>query len=366
MNRSQTRNTHRTIGRALLALAVVAVLSAPLSAGVIKESRQFTGQSLEVRNLIGEVKVEGHSGKDFIVEITIQGADANEGLISIEDTGDTLTLVFPREGSFVYPRLGSGSRTNISMSSDSNGWLSDVMGSLMKRGRIEVRGSGSGIEVWADLVIKVPAGRELTVLHGVGEVKANDVDGDVDLRVRSGHASARKINGKTVVDTGSGHVVVEDIRGNLLVDTGSGHVEASRIDGDDVNIDTGSGHVEIDDVRTRMLRVDTGSGRVDATAVSTDAANIDTGSGGVRLQLDRMGTGNFRIDTGSGGIRLDLPSDASAEFEAETGSGGIDIDIAGGVEMRRKERNSARFSVGGGGGARVVLDTGSGGIRIRQ
>ncbi len=351
---------HRSALRASLAmLACTGLLALPVSAGVIKEHRSFESRSLEIRNLIGEVRVEGHRGSTFEVDITIQGADSNEGLLKIEESGDTLAIVFPNESRFVYPRMGSGSNTTINSEDGDMGWLSSLLG----RGRVKVSGSGSGLEVWADVVIKVPNGGDLVVRHGVGELQAANVEGELDLRIRSGKAAADSIRGNLLIDTGSGHVTVSNVTGDLNIDTGSGHVEASDIEGQRVNIDTGSGHVKLTSARIKDLRIDTGSGRVEAEQISTDSANIDTGSGGVTLQLDRMGTGEFRIDTGSGGIRMILPADAAADFRAETGSGGIDLDIEDGVLMRHMGRDEASFSIGGG-GARVVLDTGSGGIRI--
>ena len=358
--------TGSTFRRGLAVAATIALIAAlPASAAIIKEHRTIRSGNLEVRNLIGEVHVEGHEGAAFEVDITIQGADANEGLVTIEENGDVLSIVFPRQGDFVYPRLGPGSRTSFSFNDGDSSWLGEILGDLFRRGRIEVRGSGKGLEVWADLTIRVPHGSDLVVRHGVGQLDASGVEGNVDLRIRSGHAGAERIDGNLVVDTGSGHVNVQDVRGNVSIDTGSGHVEASGLAGSLVNIDTGSGHVDLDDVRTEELRIDTGSGRVEARRISTDSADIDTGSGGVTLELDHMGEGNYRIDTGSGGITMRLPSDASADFKAETGSGGIHVDLEEGVKLRRMERNEASFSVGGG-GARVVLDTGSGGIRITR
>jgi len=60
---------------------------------------------------------------------------------------------------------------------------------------------------------------------------------------------------------------------------------------------------------------------------------------------------------------LKLPPEASAEVRAETGSGGIDLGLDSPVELKYKDRNEIAFTVGSG-AARVVLDTGSGGIRI--
>jgi len=341
----------------LAVIATVALLAQPAVARVV-EQRSFDSDVLEVRNLIGEIKVEGHGGSGFEVEIDIQGKDASEGRIDIRADGSSLTLVFPEARRFVYPRLGSRGKTNITMGKN-DGFLSRMLG----QGRIEVRGSGDGVEIWADLTIRVPAGGRLEVDHGVGQVDAENVNGDLTLGTHSGHVSAHGIDGSLEVDTGSGHVEVSDIRGDLLADTGSGHVTAERIEGHDVNIDTGSGSVTVEDVRASKLRVDTGSGRVSATAIRVDSAEIDTGSGSVTLELDEMGQGDFNIDTGSGSIRLRIPHGASADVQAETGSGGVDLDIGEPVQLRHKDRDQIAFSIGSG-GARVRLDTGSGSIRI--
>ena len=45
--------------------------------------------------------------------------------------------------------------------------------------RIEISGRGSGAEVWADVVVRVPRGRVLELDHGVGEVSASGVEGEL-------------------------------------------------------------------------------------------------------------------------------------------------------------------------------------------
>ena len=52
-------------------------------------------------------------------------------------------------------------------------------------------------------------------------------------------------------------------------------------------------------------------------------------------------------------------------MRAETGSGGIRVDLADGYEMQHQDEDEARIIIGGGAAA-VVLDTGSGAIRISQ
>jgi len=349
----------------MVALVVLpALLALPATAG-FEERLSFSSDRLTVRNLIGEIRVEGHGGSNFEALVSVQGKDATREAITIESSDNgaaELTVIFPAESSFVYPKLGAGSSTNFRFDDDDSSWLSRVFGVGDSRS-IRVRGSGSGTEIWADVTLKVPNGGSIVVQLGVGEAEARNVDGNVELSTRSGHAGAADINGDLVIDTGSGHATVARITGEVSVDTGSGHVEGEDLDGSRVLIDTGSGHVTLEMVRADSLEVDTGSGNVRATGVRVDSANIDTGSGGVTLQLDEAGDGPFRIDTGSGSVKLTVPLGFSADVRASTGSGGINLRLNEPITIQRKERNEIEFRVGSG-DARVSIDTGSGKITI--
>lgn len=376
----------RLILYTLLTLAV-AVTIAPARADF---TRDFTIEANElfVGNLIGEILVEGHSGSDFEVVVDVRGDDSDEDRIRFEEESGArarLLIVFPldEERDYVYPEMGRRSRTSfhVGRRNDRSSWLGNLFG--FGRERIEVRGSGSGLELWADVTIRVPQGKGLVVDHGVGAIEAANVDGDIMLSVNSGHIRAEQITGETDLDTGSGHVEARDIVGMLRIDTGSGHVEASNVKGAKVTIDTGSGHVDlelceaeeievdtgsgrvsVDEVQCRDLAVDTGSGGVQGRRVSADAANVDTGSGSVDLEFVRMGDGPYSVDTGSGSITLVVPDDASAHVYAETSSGGVDVDVDG-VDFDRRKRDHAEFEIGNG-DAEVELETGSGTIRIVQ
>lgn len=365
---------------ALLGLLLL-LFVAPARADYSQEFH-FDAQELRVTNLIGEITVEGHDGSGFEVEVHVRGEDATDGTVTFErEDGreSDFHIVFPvdEEDRYVYPEMGRRSRTTF-RSKRGDSWYDRLGGN-----RIEVRGSGKGMEVWADVFIHVPKGGEIEILHGVGAMVATNIEGRVSLAVRSGRIEALDIVGPLEADTGSGHVEVENIQGALAIDTGSGHVEAVVIEGDRVHIDTGSGHVRLSDARAdeveidtgsggvdlrgvvcHELTVDTGSGGVEADDVEADQAMIDTGSGSVRVQLVRMGEGRFEVDTGSGTITFEMPDDPSAYVEASTGSGGIDVDVADAV-MHRKKRDEVEFEVGSG-SAQVSLETGSGGIRVRS
>lgn len=346
---------------------IAALVAAPLLAERT-ETFVFAADELTVGHLIGAVTVEGHGGRDFEVEVRVRGADSGRFPLEMrqrEGSRARLEIVFPldREQRYVYPEIGDG-RTQIRLdrrSGDDDGWLRELIDSVTSK-KIEVTGGGRGVEVWADLTVRAPFGRRLDLRHGVGRIRASDLEGENRLQVKAGRVEVERARGSLVVDTGSGRVEVSDVQGDLLVDTGSGSVVVRRFDGSRLSVDTGSGSVRVAGARTRHLAIDTGSGSVTAEDVTADSATIDTGSGGVELILAEMGTGEFEIDTGSGGITLLMPSYASAQVEADTGSGGISVDLPQ-FDTLHRERDEIVLRVGGG-DAQVRLDTGSGSIRI--
>jgi hypothetical protein len=336
--------------RQIAPLAVVTFLLLPPAARAAFEKRlTVEANSLELFDLIGEVRVERASGTAFEIVVSVDGRDATEERVTLEQKpGDPARVLvrFPteKEHDFVYPRLGAGSNTNFSISGLA-GENQNLLEWLL-RGRddqIHVRGSGRGLELWADVTIRVPAGKKTDARVGVGSLEATGTVGDLAL------------------DSASGSITVTDVQGAVVLDTGSGSVEATGVKGD-LSVDTGSGNVELGDVAAGDLHVDTGSGNVRATGLGVDSALVDTGSGNVRLALSRMGSGRFRIDTGSGQVEMSLPAAAEATVHADTGSGSIRYESA---DENLSGKDELDFRIGKG-GAEIEIDTGSGSILIRQ
>ena len=125
-------------------------------------------------------------------------------------------------------------------------------------------------------------------------------------------------------------------------------------------------------------RVDamTGSGGIRIEGPEADVHAI-AGSGGIQLTgvrgpvVARVGSGGIRIEgrpvagwdlrTGSGGIRMTVADNTPFTLDARVGSGGIHSDqpVAADVQTRNRLQGNVR-----GGGPRVQVETGSGGIRI--
>lgn len=346
-------NDLRWSAAGLLLLALPALLGFPGRGGA-QESFRLSGDEVGVYNLAGRVEVVGGSGSEVVVQVMPGGRDAQrlEMEVTRVDGREALVVRYP-DDRIVYPEMGRGSRTQLRIRSDGTwgGGGGD---------RVEIRGSGDGMEAWADLRITVPAGRDLAVYLAVGETEAEGVQGDLLIDTGSGDITARQITGDLNLDTGSGEVWVEGVRGDLLVDTGSGDVRLTDVQGGDVMVDTGSGEVEARDVGASAIEVDTGSGGITLSQVSAPEVSVDTGSGEVEVEL-LADIDDLVIDTGSGSVTVRVPEGIGAEIVVDTGSGGIEVDIP--LEVREFERDHIRGTVGDGRG-RIHIDTGSGEVRL--
>lgn len=336
---------------------VAAVLIAmPVGA---QEVQRVQGGTAAIYNLAGHVEVVRGSGSDVVVRIERGGRDASS--LQIE-TGvirgrETLRVVYPAD-EIIYPEMGRGSNTSLSVRAD--GTFSD-RGGRGRGDRVRVRGRGDGLEAWADLTIEVPAGGEIEVYLATGEVTADGVDGDVSIDTGSGKVTALDINGSLEVDTGSGSIMVRGVvGGDVLVDTGSGRVEIADVRARDIEVDTGSGGVRGYSLEGDLVSVDTGSGSIELEAVSATDVILDTGSGSIEVEL-LTDVNRLDADTGSGSITVYAPAGLGAEIEIETGSGGIDLDFP--VEVRSVRRDHVVGTIGDGRGE-INIDTGSGSVRL--
>jgi len=355
----QSSRLRFTLWNTLACGVVLALAALPVAAGA-ELTETFSTDRLTVRNLIGEVRIEP-GGSAFEVRVQVQGAGAKDGMITLDATDDRLDIVFPEGHSdYVYPRLGRNEDVDLKMR-DSN-WL----GSLLGTDRIEVSGSGRGLELWADVTILVPSGSELEVKNGVGQVIAKNVAGELELATRSGGISAEGTDGTLQIATGSGEIEVARSRGEeIQIATGSGNVTVEDVDGEEIQVATGSGDINVSMIRGRSAQFATGSGDIEARAISSDEADAATGSGDVTLILEQMGRGEYNVGTGSGDIVLGIPHGAGAEIHAETDRGRIDVELDDPTDFRRRESDEVRVDVNGG-GAEISLGSGTGDIRIRN
>jgi DUF4097 and DUF4098 domain-containing protein YvlB len=103
------------------------------------------------------------------------------------------------------------------------------------------------------------------------------------------------------------------------------------------------------------------------TGGTWEQVNIETVSGSLRFEggLNRRST--LEAETVSGSAELALPSDLGIDFQLSTFSGNIENDLgpAPTKQSRWTPEKELSFSIGGG-GAKVTVQTLSGGIRLRK
>ncbi len=322
-------------------------------------SYSLSGDIVSIYNLVGEVSVSGGPGSSVSVEIDAQGRDADDLTVETGPIGsaETLRVIYPDDR---VRYVGNAFRGRTQMRVRDDGTFYDDRGRQRGR-RVEISNRGRGLEAHANLTIRIPTGRSVSVYLGVGEVTVSNVEGDLRIDVGAARVESERTRGRLSIDTGSGSVDVRDAEGNVTVDTGSGSVTINDVSGNNLHVDTGSGSVTGSNITVGDLNVDTGSGRITLSSVRTTDAILDTGSGSVQLDL-LEDVDNLEIDTGSGNVTVMHTSDFGAQLELESSSGGIEFDAP--VTVRRFSRSTLTGTIGDGRG-RVHVDTGSGSIRFR-
>ncbi|HEU5468932.1 MAG TPA: DUF4097 family beta strand repeat-containing protein [Steroidobacteraceae bacterium] len=373
------------MSKIIRATAALALLSASLPAlgasATATRSWQYKPESnagLEVRNLIGDVRIERGSLPGFHVTARTT--------IEAESQAEADRLVKLVE--FRTADVGAGSRFDVRLPKEhfpkiywedgAIGWFSLSYVEHLGE-RIRLVGSKNGAPaVRVDLVIRAPAGAKLEVDNTFGDAVAQGYsgtlrldggsgllssaggEGELELDNGSGEAVVSGHRGRVVADTGSGSVKIADCECEIVADTGSGSVDIGKGKGS-VSADTGSGDVEVAGF-AGPLSADTGSGSVKARGLAdVKSLEIDTGSGSVSVEGDLSALERVAIDTGSGSVSLRSSAQPSLELRIETGSGGIDVNAPGSTVRERDDVTWARFREGAHAGE---IETGSGGVDI--
>lgn len=341
-----------------LSAVALALLAAPLQGQA--EQVSVTGDRVGIWNIIGKVNVTPGTGRAVQVAVTRRGKDgAKLGIEHGTIRGrETIRVIYPSDNIVdISTDHYTGWRSDLRVRDD--GTFGDGRDSDGRRVRIGDRGNG-GLEAAADLDVQVPAGQEIIIYLVAGSLTARNLDGKIYLDTHRADVTASAMKGYLDIDAGSGDVKVDGMQGELRVDIGSGDVTIANVKGAMVDLDTGSGEVHGTAIAADALRIDTGSGGVEMTGLVAQRAELDVGSGDLDLVWD-TDPGDINIDSGSGNVRLSLPATSGGELQIETSSG--DIDSGFEIRTNRIERDALRGTFGDGKG-RIVVDSGSGDVRI--
>jgi len=350
------------VPRTLAFLSITLAALAFSSATAQTERRTLSGDRVSIYNIAGRLRVQPGGGSTVVAEVTRSGRDANQLRVQAGDIRGiaTLRVIYPADR-IVYPELGFRSNTELRVNED--GTFDDHgggTGNWRDGDRVQIRGSGSGLEAHADMVVSVPRGQRLTVHWGAGEATVSNVDGDLSISVSAARITTEHTRGVLNLDTGSGSVSVIDAQGEVNLDTGSGSVTADGIRGNDLSMESGSGSMTVNNVDVKTLKAEVGSGGMRLGRVRASVVRAEVGSGGIDVDM-MSAVEELVVEGGSGGVTVRLPATQGADVDIETGSGGIESDFA--VQTTRFGRNHLRGQIGNGRG-RIHIESGSGRVRL--
>jgi lia operon protein LiaG len=349
----------RLLALSAAAGAVLTSLPTGRLAAQAAERFQVSGDRVAVYNVAGVATLIAGTGSAVVVEVTRGGKDAarlkvEQGSI---DGVATLRVLYP-DDEIVYDPANAPWHGSSETRVRDDGTFGGGEGGR----RVRIRSSGSGMEAWSDLRIAVPRGQRLNLHLAVGEMSVTNVNGALSLDGGATKATTTGTSGSLSIDVGSGDVHVTNASGDVSVDTGSGDVWVDGAGDGDLSVDTGSGNVSLGRVGAATVRLDTGSGTIDGVQVTADNLSVDTGSGDVTISFDGTPR-SLDVDTGSGAVALTFPTGYSATVDLETSSGDLTVDFP--LRINARERDRLRGVIGSGVG-RLRVETGSGGIQIKQ
>lgn len=190
--------------------------------------------------------------------------------------------------------------------------------------------------------------KELAVETGSGNITSEagylEPEGRLMVMAKSGNVKWRYGDaGELSFRSGSGNVKVEDIRGNVTAKTGSGNITGEKVEGT-LDAKTGSGNITLEEF--------TGNGRMEA------------GSGNIKVEEGKI-TGDLALQTDSGNIKVELAGKIQLHFEIKTGSGFIKTDFGQQLSYNNSG-NTAEGDVGEAPVGRFQAQTGSGNVYIMR
>ncbi|MEP7762765.1 DUF4097 family beta strand repeat-containing protein [Sanguibacter sp. 25GB23B1] len=190
-----------------------------------------------------------------------------------------------------------------------------------------------------DLTVRVPRDTDVVVRSSSGAVRAEGVDGHLDLRTSDGDVRVLRAGGSVDAESSSGRVQVDDAGGHVVAVSGDGDVTVRNVGGH-VTATSSSGRVVVagadgdvsavsgdGDVETRRIGgsavVTTSSGEIEVGGVMGDVEAM-SGDGDVVVR----GTGSpvaLKISTGDGRSTVEAPTDPTSSQTVSIRSSSGDV-----------------------------------------
>jgi DUF4097 and DUF4098 domain-containing protein YvlB len=192
------------------------------------------------------------------------------------------------------------------------------------------------------------------------------VSGRVRILTNLGEIHIASAGGGAELKSYGGDIEIGPVGGDLSALTMAGDVRAGAVGGA-ATVETSGGDIRIDTVKG-ALEARTAGGDVVVRSIG-GAADVETGGGEVRIGMTNRQAA-VSVRNAGGDVTLTLPPDFRGEFDLQVEGASPDerairCDFPEIAIVKRADRQQATGAVNGG-GARVLVRTSSGKIRIRK
>lgn len=304
------------------------------SKGEINVEKNFT---IEVINLVGTVTVEGSQDSKVEWQTVVRSVAKDEKRakelgeklkIKIDDEQEpkkiAITALYPisEHSIYYYPPKESGGKESRKKKERERGVFKykTKLAYQDKEVTVMTEPSLAAIDLFTDIILKVPQGGKVVVKNYVGKITVNDFLGELNVESMTAPIRLVKGQGKLFFSTASGAVDVQGYNGEINGASGDAKLECSSCTGC-VQLTTGSGQIVFDDSNFELAQAKSGSGSI-SLQKSTGNLLLTTGSG--RIQAENFRAKKFvKIETGSGDVRLKGDFSLLEKLLVQTGSGDI-------------------------------------------
>jgi DUF4097 and DUF4098 domain-containing protein YvlB len=168
-----------------------------------------------------------------------------------------------------------------------------------------------------DITIELPAG---SAIHSESEMGSYDIDGRLEeCLFKTGAGSIRlDRSGPLTASTGIGEIIADRIAGDAELKTGSGQVRVGAIDGTTV-VKSGNGDTRIGEVGGD-LRVRTANGEI---VIGQARASVVAKSANGRIRIGDVVSGTVVMETAAGEIEVGIHEGTAAFLDVKTHHGNV-------------------------------------------
>lgn len=217
-------------------------------------------------------------------------------------------------------------------------------------------------------------GRTAKLGFEVSELRAGDVDADLEVRVPRGSSvwiraagaaiEVRDVEGSVHAFSVRGSVAVHGSPERVSVESMAGRISLDLAGSDAVRVDGGAGTVTVRG-EAGDLTIETIEGAIDVEPGSPRRVSLGTIDGPIRYRGALAPGGAFKADTHTGDIELTLGADVSAAVTLSSVEGRVEADSPLAPPSRSTFAGSRRVGELGSGAGEIVVRSYLGDITLR-